>query len=305
MKVLVFFIAFATSKFSYSAEVEFLEKKVYDYCPLSQVCGLVIDHYLLDQATRVKFTSLLDEVKAERYITDQGYRLDGQFNLASNYSIRSDENVITFYDGVGVSSSNREAQLVNTYNAGITYDLELASEKKKRVDIALMERSISIKMRLFDSVNDLFPSFVRLGGSSSYRDFFGLISSVLKQSLYKKILAIYKKSYLQQINLYKNKVINLETLEQTNSLVSDFSESLFREVGVQDIMFPGEIKFKKRIINLALNIYKKLDPMIVNFLKNKDIKICSQLSDIEEKEKRDRWLINDSFDRTFSRVQFP
>ena len=51
-------------------------------------------------------------------------------------------------------------------------------------------------------------------------------------------------------------------------------------------MFPREIKFKKRIINLALSIYKKIDSVIIDFLKNKDVKICSQLSDIEEKEKK-------------------
>ena len=248
MKVftLLFFLTFGN--FTHGGEVEFLEKRVYDYCPLSLVCGLVIDHYLTDQVTRVKFTGLLDNAKAEKAIVDEGYRLDGFLNLASNYSVTSQENVITFYDGVGVSSAGRESDLINTYSLGVRYDLELASEKKRRVRNEILQKSIDIKMSLFNSVNDLFPPFVRTESSSNFRNVFQLVASVLKQSLYKKVLGIYKKAYLKQVSLYKNKVINLETLEKTNSLIGNYSDLLFREISLQDIMFPGEIKFKKELL---------------------------------------------------------
>ena len=304
MKVfaLLFFLTFGN--FTHGGEVEFLEKRVYDYCPLSIVCGLVIDHYLTDQVMRVNYTGLLDNAKAEKAIVDEGYRLDGFINLASNYSVTSQENVITFYDGVGVSSAGREAELINTYTLGVRYDLELASQKKRRVQNEILQKSIDIKMSLFNSVNDLFPPFIRTESSSNLRNLFQLVASVMKQSLYKKVLGIYKKAYLKQVNLYKNKVINLEVLEKTNSLIGNYSDLLFREISFQDIMFPGEIKFKKRIINLALNIYKKIDSIIIDFLQNKDVKICSQLSSIEEKEKRERWTVSNRYDQILDRFQF-
>ena len=164
---------------SKSNEVKFLEKKEYDYCPISQVCSLVIEHYLTDQTTRQLFMTDVDRVLTERKQINKGYRLDGNLFLSSNYNFRSTENVITFYDGVGLASSAKETELINTYNAAIRYDLEPASIKKNRVNNSVMQRSLLMKDKLFQSINILFPAFSRIAEGKNRRNFFGLVASVL------------------------------------------------------------------------------------------------------------------------------
>ena len=131
MKIVYLYLVFSFA--TQAKEVNFLEKKEYDYCPISQVCGLVIEHYLTDQTTRTLFMGQLDLVRAEKNQISKGQRLDGNFLLASNYSFRSSGNVITFYDGVGVTSSERESELINTYVRAV-----------KRTTIEKAEQSIKM-----------------------------------------------------------------------------------------------------------------------------------------------------------------
>ena len=129
---------------------------------------------------------MLDFVKTERKVTREGYRLDGRALLNSRYSIRSSENVVTFYDGVGLNSTARESELVTTYNLGVSYDLELASVKRNRINNSIMQRSIEMKMRLFNSLNALFPAFNRAGASVDRRAFLVLLPAWSSKGYTKK-----------------------------------------------------------------------------------------------------------------------
>tara|TARA_B100000925_G_scaffold291919_1_gene282483 strand:+ start:5274 stop:6671 length:1398 start_codon:yes stop_codon:yes gene_type:complete len=296
---LFFYLAVVLSEKSFSYTKHYYE------CPLKVICQTLVDHYRLDPNKSLIF----NDYKSEnvRYVeTKKDRRLTGTLSVLNNFTYQKGNNVITLYDGIGITGDESTTNWQTNFNLNLQYDLLRLSDKLAPIENTLMGEKIKVRKMIFRDLLQIFPRFSIEESNNSRRGLFFYLNrlDVIKGTT--AFVDTLKKDYKKMIGLYKNKAITLNDLRQANKLVSRASEALFRAQGRLSWMYPDEYRLKKKLDIIKAIVEKNEDLIISENLEEKSdkIKVCGLLEFIEREEGLELGKLKLNFDQTNDRLSY-
>lgn len=279
--------------------------KHYYECPLKVICQTLVDHYRLDPNKSLIFNGYKNE--SIRYVeTKKDRRLTGTLSVLNNFVYQKANNVITLYDGIGITGDESTTNWLTNFNLNLQYDLLRLRDKLAPIENKLMGEKIKVRKRIFFDLNQIFPRFSIEDSNNNRRGLFFYLNllDVIKGTT--AFLDTLKKDYKKMIGLYKNKAITLNNLREVNQLVSNASEDLFQVQGRLSWMYPEEYRLKKKLDIIKAIVEKNEDLIISENLEEKSdkIKVCGLLEFIEREEGLKLGELKLRFDQTNDRLSY-